>query len=351
VKVWTKDPDEVADFTIDWGPELGTDTLASSTWLDITAGITTGTPVSTFTDTTSTIWIAGGVAGDLYSLTNRVTTSGGRTYDQEVELRATPTPITVPDFSGCVWPVDPACFTDVWDTYDEALRERSLALASATLYRLCGYRVGGCPLTARPVLQNGSCVLPELNVFYGAGGGFYPMNWGGHWSNSGWPTVDARLVDLPAPVGEVYEVKVDGAVVDEDDYTVIDGHYLAWVGTGDSPWPQSQDWITPDTESGTFSVTYLNAYPVDSLGAYAAGLLAMEFAKACATGGQKCKLPSNVVNIVRQGVSYEMAAGAFPDGRTTIREVDAYIEQWNPRGRRNAGMVFNPGRPKVHVQR
>lgn len=343
--VWTKDPDEEADYTIDWSGDLGEDTIATSTWLDISSGIGTGTPASTFTDTTATIWITGGDPGEVYDLTNRITTAGGRTYDQEVALRVTPTPYVVPDFNGCDWPIDPACLTEVWDTYAEEVRVRAIHYASATLYRLCGYRVGGCPLTVRPSRQNGLCYSNGGELF---GSGFTPMNWNGQWTNVGHLSEDARLVELPGPIGEIVEVKVDGDVVDDADYTVLDGRYLAWVGTGESPWPLAQDWITPDTEVGTFSVTYLNAYPVDALGAYAAALLAMEFAKACA--GKACKFPSNVISIVRAGVSYDLSGGAFPDGKTGIREIDAYIEQWNPKGRR-AGMIFNPGAAKVHVQR
>jgi hypothetical protein len=346
-KVWTKKVGAEADFTIDWADDLEGDTIATSTWPSVETGIVVGSgpKAPSNTPTTTTIWLSGGTTGQSYSLVNQVGTTGGRTFTQAVELRVIPTPFVVPDFSGCVWPVDPACFSEVWDTYDDVTRDRALALASATLYRLCGYRVGGCPLTVRPSRQNGLCTSNAGELF---GAGFTPLNWNGVWANVGHLAEDARLVDLPGPVGEIIEVRVDGAVVDEANYSVIDGHYLAWVGPGDPPWPLEQDWILPDTEVGTFSVTYLNAYPVDALGAYAAGLLAMEFAAACASGGKKCKLPSNVVNIVRQGVSYEMSTGAFPDGKTTIREVDAYIEQWNPKGRR-AGMVFNPGRPKVHV--
>lgn len=348
--VWTKDPDEAADYSINWIPDLGPDdVITSSTWLDITPGIITGTPPSTFTDTLTTIWISGGTFGEVYSLTNRITTAGGRTYDQEIQLRVVPSTHVVPPYSGCDWPIDPACLTETWDTYDESVRDRAIHLASSTLQRLTGYRVGGCPLTVRPSLQGG-CTSPLLAPVYDFIGWTGPVNWNGQWSNVG-RILDSRLVDLPVPVGAIIEVKVDGVVISPGDYKIVDNHYLAWVGAGDPPWPVEQDWVLPDTEVGTFSVTYLNSYPVGALGAHAAGLMAVEFAAACAGGGKKCKLPSTVISIVRQGVSYDLSAGAFPDGKTGIREVDAFIEMWNPKGRKGTGMVFNPGAPKVHVQR
>jgi hypothetical protein len=79
---------------------------------------------------------------------------------------------------------------------------------------------------------------------------------------------------------------------------------------------------------GSFTVTYTQGIPVDGLGAAAAGRLAVEFAKACGTGD--CALPPNVVSITRQGVTMDIASGAFPGNVTGIREVDAYIRMVNP---------------------
>ena len=83
------------------------------------------------------------------------------------------------------------------------------------------------------------------------------------------------------------------------------------------------------------------------MAAYAAGVLAMEFAKAC-TGG-KCRLPANVTSISRQGVSYDIAAGAFPSGMTGLREVDSWIGLWNPEARRQATSVWYPGQRTPRV--
>ena len=96
-------------------------------------------------------------------------------------------------------------------------------------------------------------------------------------------------------------------------------------------------------------MTYLNSYPVDSLGAYAVGVLAMEFAKACIGG--KCRLPATVTAITRQGVSFEIASGTFPSGFTGIREVDTYISMWNPQGLRQRASVWTPDASSPRVVR
>lgn len=248
----------------------------------------------------------------------------------------------------CAWPLDTACLTEDWDTLDPSVQARSQALAGATLRRLTGYRVGGCPITVRPCTQGclSSTVRPSyLDMLGTYGSGFFPHIEGGVWVNSCGCLRNCSCsqlceVELPAPVGVVYEVKVDGAVVPDTDYRV-DRNILVWVGADPCPWPVCQDMKAADTEPGTFSVTYLNSYPVDSLGAYAGGILAMEYAKAC-IGSTKCRLPAGVTAVTRQGISMEISAGSFPDGFTGIREVDAFITLWNPKPIRQAPQVWSP---------
>jgi hypothetical protein len=244
--------------------------------------------------------------------------------------------------SGCPWPVDPACLGEEWDALDSEIQDRATLLAGETLRRLTGYRVGGCPVTVRPC--KASCAGATLLPFYG-GGRFYPhLNTGGYWVNSCGCTSDCSCselcaVTLPTPIGGIDEVTVDGLVVDPTDYTIIRDQ-LTWIGGGDCPWPICQDLGAGLDQPGTFSVTYLNAWPVDTLGAYACGVLAYEYAQACT--GSKCRLPNNVTSLTRQGVSMEIATGAFPGGFTGIREVDAYIAIWNPEGLRQQTRVWSP---------
>jgi hypothetical protein len=246
---------------------------------------------------------------------------------------------TLPQYGGCLWPMDPACQDETWQSYSPEVQQRARALASATLQRLVGGRVAECPVKVRPNPSRGVCWAPPNYLDFHYGRTFTPLNWGGQWLNCVPCPPESKTVSLPAPVGRIDEVRVDGVVIPSSSYTVIENS-LVWMGEGDAPWPSSQDVNKPDTEEGTFSVTYLNAYPVDSNGAYAVGLLALEFAKSCTNG--KCRLPSNVTNIVRQGVSMAVVTGAFPGGLTGIREVDAYIALWNPDKLRQAPTVWSP---------
>jgi hypothetical protein len=240
------------------------------------------------------------------------------------------------------WPVDYSCCPD-FDSYDNATKIRSIALAGATLQMLTGYRVGGCPITVRPCRK----VCDGYQPYY-AGQPLAPVNWSGQWFNCtcGGDTCGCGAIcqlELPRPIGSVQEVKIDGVVLDPLTYRVDDGKWL--VRLGDECWPDCQDMALADTEVGTFSVTYLNAIPVDALGAYAAGTLACEYAKAC--NGQKCRLPSGVTSVARQGVSYEIASGAFPNGETGIREVDTWVARFNPHHLRMPTQVWTPDEPNL----
>jgi hypothetical protein len=85
-----KDPDEVVDYSLDWG---GTsikpgrsygDVIMSSTWT-VPVGLVKNS--DSFTATSTTIWLSSGTEGTTYKLNNRVVTSGGRTWDQTVKLK------------------------------------------------------------------------------------------------------------------------------------------------------------------------------------------------------------------------------------------------------------------------
>lgn len=91
----TKDPDDVKDYGINWIPRLETDDIVTSTWSIVTAGSELAMDSDSFNNSdtvdgaaakTTTVWLSGGVEGS-FELLNRITTTGGRTYDQTVKLK------------------------------------------------------------------------------------------------------------------------------------------------------------------------------------------------------------------------------------------------------------------------
>ena len=77
-----KDPDSIIDYGFNWAAWLATgETIASSVWV-ITSGVTAD---SDDNDTTTTsVTLSGGTVGTTYTLTNRITTSAGRTEDRSM---------------------------------------------------------------------------------------------------------------------------------------------------------------------------------------------------------------------------------------------------------------------------
>lgn len=79
-----KDPDATLDYTYDWSAWLGTDTIITSIW-QVPAGLTQPYPDES-TDTTATIWLAGGNVGESYPVLNRITTAEGRIDDRTMNI-------------------------------------------------------------------------------------------------------------------------------------------------------------------------------------------------------------------------------------------------------------------------
>jgi len=90
-----KDKDAVLDWGFDWndpdavgGPWLEAgETLTTSQWIvpDDPDGIVVDS--DTHTDTTTTVWLSGGTVNTVYLVTNRITTTGGRTDDRSWEIK------------------------------------------------------------------------------------------------------------------------------------------------------------------------------------------------------------------------------------------------------------------------
>lgn len=275
----------------------------------------------------------------------------------------------VPDLPDYCWSADTTCVPD-WDAwlippdpeadppvegvplYSDEQKARAIALAGQSLRALTGYRIGGCPIVVRPC--SGNCSEATWRTYPVEGGGgstpWFPVNLGGTWLNIGCGCGrdcgcdGVRQIRLQGPVGVVETVKIDGATLDPSKYRLDPGGIL--VRTDGQGWPLCQNLSAADTEDGTWSVAYTPGAPVDGLGADACGLLAGEFVKACAGGD--CSLPTNVVTVVRQGVT--LGVGAFPEGKTGIRMVDAWLENVNPHGLRSPSIAWSPDLARNRVQ-
>lgn len=81
---FTKDPDEVLDYQIDWEERLTEDDLIATSDWDVPIGIIEDS--SSNTTTTATIWLSGGYAGEQYRLVNRIVTVGGRTLEEAINI-------------------------------------------------------------------------------------------------------------------------------------------------------------------------------------------------------------------------------------------------------------------------
>lgn len=221
-------------------------------------------------------------------------------------------------------------------------------MASNILYRLSRYRWPGvCTEVVRPCGGNGS---PRL-VRYGSG-------W---WRESagcscspvacGCQHVPAVLLGY-APIIDVTEVKVDGAVIPEAEYRVDEYRYLVRVppagSTLNEGWPCCQRVDLPATADDTFQVTFTFGGLPDEDGQAAAAALACEFIKTCSpeTFGA-CRLPSGVSSVVREGITLDITdpTTLFQEGRTGLPEVDLWLYAVNEGTPTGTPLVWSPDIP------
>jgi len=234
------------------------------------------------------------------------------------------------------------------DAMDPMVRARAEALAWRTIATLTAYQVAPCPITVRPCRRgcNTAVTYYESRVTSGGqtGGTFNPVLSGGVWTNTCGCTSDPCScgqmceIFLPGPVGGIVDVTLNGAVLDPTAYRVDNGDRL--VRQDGECWPPCQDMNAQIGTDNTWSVTYYMGAAPDGLTNWIAGLLAVEYAKAC-TGG-KCRLPSGVTMVTRQGVTLELQTGMFPNGATGIREVDAWLAGINPYGLKQPPRISSP---------
>lgn len=256
------------------------------------------------------------------------------------------------DFGPCtVWPITWTCDLD---TLNPAVTGVAVSTATEVLWALSGRRFGLCTVTLRPCRRE--CDTGGFYDDFGPAwtGGYWPRPAliGGLWFNlacgecSGGCScgVVSEFV-LPAPVHEITQILIDGAVLSADSYR-LDNNRLV-VRTDGGRWPACNDLALDDTEEGTWSVTATYGEVIPDGAQLAMGELACEIAKA-ADGGD-CRLPPGVQQLVRQGVtiSYPDVGELFRQGRTGLYLVDMFLATWNPSRLRARSRVYRVDQPTV----
>jgi hypothetical protein len=84
--VWTKDPSDVVDYTLDWSLILNSnDSIEAAEFIVEPASELTVLSVN-FTATQATCWLQAGVLGLTYAVTCRVTTADGRQQEYTFQI-------------------------------------------------------------------------------------------------------------------------------------------------------------------------------------------------------------------------------------------------------------------------
>lgn len=222
----------------------------------------------------------------------------------------------------------------------EAVTGAALQAASEALWAATAQRFGLCTETIRPCRRDCGGSWPFADSWWEWTGGTWPrpLLHDGAWYNitcgscgggCSCGTLEEAL--LPGPVYDVLQVKVDGTPLATTAYRLDNGRLLVRVDGG--RWPTCQELALPDTAVGTWSVTARFGEPVPILGQQAVGELACEMVRAML--GEDCRLPKNIQQLVRQGVTI-----SFPEDSELVSRLyfgGLFIRAFNP-----AGLVARP---------
>ena len=159
---------------------------------------------------------------------------------------------------------------------------------------------------------------------------------------------------------EIDEIKIDGDVLDPSEYTLWKRRYVTRLENGH--WPYQQNLTLPDTEEGTFSISYTYGAEPTGLGWRRQRNSACELYKACAEAGPtgECVLPSGVTRVTRQGITIEKSAFTswayqretrvqMGGWKTGLSLVDAFLNAYNQRGLHPSPDLLGTGQATVRT--
>lgn len=254
----------------------------------------------------------------------------------------------------CEWTLDTGCCPD-WDTYDPAVQTAAELWATALLDRLTGYQFNQCPVTVRPCGRPcpgfGGYMTWPVGQPGSSGSGapwMIPFVDNGIWRNCGCTggcTCRASC-ELPigAPAYAVDEVTIDGVELNPAAYRLDRTERgLVLVRVDGECWPECQDMDVAHDAVGAFTVTYRPGAALPADGEIAAGMLACQFAKSCAGGGD-CVLPAQLQSLSRNQIDVQVIDPALlPEAILTgLPDVDRWVRSVNPANLRQRPRVLSP---------
>lgn len=232
--------------------------------------------------------------------------------------------------------------------------------ASEILYALSGRQFSGLARTyCRPVARPEGWDARSWAV---AGAGYW-SSWGSSFSTEAGGASGYHLgpsypheVALNAPVQRIEEVKIDGVTIPADEYRVDDYRLLVRTrSAADSPptdragWPHWQALWLPDTERGTFSVTYWYGTTPPQSGITACEVFAAELALDMV--GADNRLPARLKELSRQGETAVVTDSleALQKGWTGIPICDYFIASINPYRLQRRASAWSPDTGRVRT--
>lgn len=214
------------------------------------------------------------------------------------------------------------CEDDLDPVNDAALIQSALDAAADALARWGAFRyLGVCTRTDRPCTDR--CSMSACGC------------------------CEVQAIPLEGPVAEIVSVKIDGVLLDEDEYEVIDdsrhvGPHLmrkTLDGSPAEPWPGCQRRDLPSTEEGTFEIVYtVGTAPTvierDANIELALAIIAGSPGRVVRTVAGASTLSGGGVTIVRDLDDEESTQG--------LAAVRRYVSVWNPTGDRVFSAAWSP---------
>lgn len=215
---------------------------------------------------------------------------------------------------------------------------------------------GSCgPVTIRPVFRPNNA---DTRGWVFAGGGGWGYGWGASaMGNLGMPPVLALYAEEQGaviemydyPVNEILQVKIDGVIIPNDEYELRSFKWLLrtrptsdFVPTQRWGWPTSQIPDLPDTQQGTFSITYMYGQDCGEGGRAAATALAAQL--AIPYFGGPSQFPVRTTRVTRQGVTADIASvvDVLKTGGTGVYVADMWLSSVNPKQLARKPRVWTP---------